>query len=583
MHRVYRSVFTRSSLILALGVSVNVGCDQDSTSDHDVVEAPAVSDTMQVHPTNWIIKFRDAQSLQSALDKAAAAEGLEKRALNRADMNEVEVELRASIEQSQLDKARNRVSDLADRHAFSMNHVRVMGTGADLVDLGPNAAALVDVLRADPAIEYVEPDRMMRRTMVANDTYYTDAIMWHYKNASPAGINVEPAWDRTDGSGTTVAVLDTGWTQHEDLPTPVAQYDFISTSSVGNDGNGRDGSALDPGDWVSTNQCGYPHPAQDSSWHGTHVSGTVAALTNNSQGTAGVAYGANLVQGRVLGTCGGYTSDIADGIIWASGGAVNGVPNNSHPADAINLSLGGGGSCDNTSQNAINTARNNGSVVVVAAGNENQNVSNSSPANCNGVIAVASLGEGGGRASYSNYGNGITLSAPGGDMAVSTGIASLLNNGTTSPTTDTYVYYQGTSMAAPHVAAVAALVRSVDSSLSPDAVQTILEDTSRPIPGSCSGGCGVGTIDAAAAVAAADGGGTGPVCGDGICEPSEEGNCAADCGSTGPVCGDGVCEAGENCDQDCAPACFPIGDSCTSNSDCCSNRCRGRNGRKTCK
>src|SRR5690606_7514122 len=132
-------------------------------------------------------------------------------------------------------------------------------------------------------------------------------------------------------------------------------------------------------------ECGGGYPPQDSgsSWHGTHVAGTIAAVTNNGIGVAGVAYNAKVVPVRVLGKCGGLTSDIADAIVWASGGSVTGVPSNPYPADVINMSLGGGGSCSSTTQAAINTARSNGTVVVVAAGNENTNASNSNPANCN--------------------------------------------------------------------------------------------------------------------------------------------------------------------------------------------------------
>ena len=128
---------------------------------------------------------------------------------------------------------------------------------------------------------------------------------------------------------------------------------MIVDTFVSVDGNGRDSDPTDPGDWSSANQCGFGQPARSSSWHGTHVAGTVAAVTNNNSGVAGVAYGAKVVPVRVLGRCGGYTSDIADGIIWASGGFVSGVPANANPAArVVNLSLGGGGSCPSTTQSA---------------------------------------------------------------------------------------------------------------------------------------------------------------------------------------------------------------------------------------
>ncbi|KAG0750931.1 hypothetical protein G6F24_014800 [Rhizopus arrhizus] len=155
------------------------------------------------------------------------------------------------------------------------------------------------------------------------------------------------------------------------------------------DGGGRDSNPNDEGDWYGANECGPGIPASNSSWHGTHVAGTVAAVTNNSTGVAGTAFNAKVVPVRVLGKCGGYTSDIADAIVWASGGTVSGVPANANPAEVINLSLGGGGSCSATYQNAINGAVGRGTTVVVAAGNSNTNVSSSVPANCANVIAVA--------------------------------------------------------------------------------------------------------------------------------------------------------------------------------------------------
>ena len=170
---------------------------------------------------------------------------------------------------------------------------------------------------------------------------------------------------------------------------------------------------------------GYP-----SSWHGTHVAGTIAAVTNNAKGVAGVAFSSQVVPVRVLGVGGGYTSDIADGIIWASGGTVSGVPANANPAEVINMSLGGQSSCAATYQNAINGAVDRGTVVVIAAGNSNMNVSNFTPANCNNVIAVAANDKEGNRASYSNYGTLIDVTAPGGETATSSkGVLSTLNTG----------------------------------------------------------------------------------------------------------------------------------------------------------
>ena len=295
-----------------------------------------------------------------------------------------------------------------------------------------------------------------------------------------------------------VAVLDTGSTSHSDLnANTIAGYDMISDATGGGDGNGRDSNPADPGDYSG----GYA-----SSWHGTHVAGTVAARTNNGVGVAGTAFNARISHVRVLGRGGGYTSDIADGIVWASGGSVSGVPANQNPAEVINLSLGGQGSCGSATQNAINGAVSRGTTVVVAAGNSNQNVSGVTPANCSNVIAVAATDQNGARASFSNYGAGIDVSAPG------VGIMSTLNSGTNAPGSESYASYNGTSMAAPHVAGVVALMQSVATTpLTPAQVESILKSTARPLPGSCSGGCGAGIINAKAAVdAVTGGGGPGP-------------------------------------------------------------------------
>jgi serine protease len=361
------------------------------------------------------------------------------------------------------------------------------------------------VRRADLEIEFSEPDHRMNALMTPNDSGY--GSQWHYFEAT-GGLNAPAAWDKSTGSGVRVAVIDTGYRPHADLAANiVGGYDFISDTWTANDGGGRDSSALDPGDWVAANTCGGTHSARNSSWHGTHVAGTVAAVTNNGSGVAGVAFGAKVVPARVLGRCGGYTSDIADAIIWSSGGSVSGVPANANPARVINMSLGGQGACSSTTQSAINSARSRGSVIVVAAGNSNANASNFNPANCAGVITVAATNRSGSRAWYSNYGSVIDVAAPGGDTSISSnGIYSTLNTGTSSPGSDSYAFFQGTSMAAPHVAGVVAMMLAKNSALTPDQVEAKLKGSTRPFPGTCSQ-CGTGIVDASKAIDAASGGG----------------------------------------------------------------------------
>lgn len=397
----------------------------------------------------------------------------------------------------------------------SVDFQRRLGTGAALVGLGDahSTTEVADVIaefKADPQVSYVVPDRLNTPQADPNDTEY--AKQWDLFE-STAGMNVPAAWPTSTGSGVTVAVIDTGYVTHSDLAANiVAGYDFITDTAVSVDGDGRDSNPADPGDYYAANECGTGIGASNSSWHGTHVAGTIAAVTNNSKGIAGIAYGAKISPLRVLGKCGGYDSDIIDAITWASGGTVSGVPANGNIAKVINMSLGGDGACTSATQSAITAAVNRGTTVVVAAGNDNDNVANHSPGNCANVISVAATNRAGAKASYSNYGSGVDISAPGGQTSTGTanGIYSTLNSGTKTPSTESYAYYQGTSMATPHIAGLVALMKSANSSLTPAQIESAIKTNARALPGSCSGGCGAGLADAAKTVQAvsSSGGGT---------------------------------------------------------------------------
>ncbi|WP_140723725.1 S8 family peptidase [Pseudomonas sp. Hp2] len=390
--------------------------------------------------------------------------------------------------------------------ALGLSKLRRLAIGPELVKADrpldrAEAETLMRKLAADPNVLSVEVDQLMRPTLTPNDPRLSE--QWAFGTGT-AGINVRPAWDQATGQGVVVAVIDTGITSHPDLNANILPgYDFISDTFVSRDGDGRDSDPSDPGDWNPVaNECYSGSPVTNSSWHGTHVAGTIAAVTNNGTGVAGTAYNAKIVPVRVLGRCGGYTSDITDAIVWASGGTVSGVPANPNPAEVINMSLGGSGSCSSTYQNAINSAVSRGTTVVVAAGNDSINVSGAVPANCSNVIAVAATTSSRAKASYSNYGAGIDISAPG------SSILSTLNSGTTSPGSASYASYNGTSMASPHVAGVVALMQSVaPSPLTPAQVESTIKSTAASF--SCSQGCGAGLLDANAAVTAAKSGGSG--------------------------------------------------------------------------
>ncbi|MCB5164075.1 S8 family serine peptidase [Streptomyces bambusae] len=410
------------------------------------------------------------------------------------------------------DDAKAKGAKAGEKVAFE----RRLGTGAALVDLGGKLSAaeagdVASAFRADPDVAYVELDSRAYAMATPDDTEY--AKQWDLFEPT-AGMNVPAAWDKTTGSGVTVAVIDTGYVAHSDLASNVvAGYDFITSSTAARDGNGRDSNPADQGDWSAAGECGTGSKASDSSWHGTHVAGTIGAATNNAKGVAGIAYNAKIQPIRVLGKCGGATSDIVDAITWASGGSVPGVPANATPAKVINMSLGGSGACGTSYQNAINAAVARGTTVVVAAGNSNANASGFSPASCNNVINVAASNRTGDRSFYSNYGTVIDVAAPGGETRRATdtpgtvttpenGILSTLNTGTTTPSAENYKPYQGTSMAAPHVAGLAALLVAAKPSLTPAQVESTIKTTTRPLAGTCTGGCGTGLADATAAVAA---------------------------------------------------------------------------------
>ncbi|MDO8293174.1 MAG: S8 family serine peptidase [Gallionella sp.] len=380
------------------------------------------------------------------------------------------------------------------------------------------------LMRNDSSVEFAEPDRIMYPTAVtpADPDYAT--LQWHYfapAGANLGGANLPDAWAVTQGSATiNVAVIDTGYRPHADLGTAVLPgYDFIIDIPTANDGDGRDTDAQDPGDWVALNECGAGSPASDSSWHGTLVAGTIAAAMNNGISGTGVAPNVRILPVRALGKCGGFTSDIADGMRWAAGLAVAGVPANPNPAQVLNLSLGVAGACSATFQNAVNDVVNAGKVIVAAAGNDGS-PSVISPANCIGVIAVTAHAIDGDNAWYANVGTVVAISAPGGGCGTLThsaatctdfssanglGVYSLMNTGTTIPGADSYSVERGTSMAAPHVAGVVALMLSVKPTLTPANIKSYLQSSARAHPAgtyctTTTGVCGSGLLDAAGAL-----------------------------------------------------------------------------------
>lgn len=380
----------------------------------------------------------------------------------------------------------------------SAKHLRRSALGADVFTLSrrldkTEMSRLLDEISADPSVEFAELDRRVYPLLTPNDPFYS-VYQWNFFNPA-GGVRAPAAWDINRGAGVVVAVIDTGiLPDHPDMVGNTLEgYDFISDAETSRRPTSeRVPGAFDYGDW---NDDAALCRVSNSSWHGTHVAGTVAQVTNNALGAAGLAYESKVLPIRALGRCGGFTSDVADAIVWASGGSVPGVPNNDTPAEVINLSLGSGQACPSITQQAVNAATANGSVVVAAAGNSNANVASFSPASCTNVVAVGATRITGGRASYSNFGPRIDLSAPGGGGNEDTGndgwdgfILQAVSASTTAHA-GTYSYggKAGTSMASPHVAAVAAMVQSAlveadRDTLTPTEMRNLLVETARPFP-----------------------------------------------------------------------------------------------------
>ena len=460
----------------------------------------------------------------------------------------------------------DRLGSVARRHALEPNAFQPVSARTHRLVFPPSVntaqvSAALASLRRDPDVAALEPDyRMQHHAAKPNDPGYSDH---QYNSAQPIGqwylkantgevrsaINAQGAWSFSQGDASVViAILDTGVLfDHPDLMRSAAGgrllpgYDFVSADSDGgfvraNDGDGWDGDPSDPGDWVDEALLA-SHPnalsgcnTGNSSWHGTRTSALIGSLSQNGVGIAGVDWRARLLPVRVLGRCGGYTSDIVAGLRWAGGLPVEGVPNNPFPAHIINLSLGHTGACSFSEQATIDELSARGVVVVASAGNNQSAVE--SPGNCRGVIAVGGLRHVGTKVGFSSLGPEVAISAPGGNC-VNVGaqqpclysIDTATNAGTTTPAEHIYTTQLksnvGTSFAAPQVAGVAGLLLAVNPRLTPAQVRSTIQASANPFPvepalpncpgvadgetnvGQCNcivGQCGAGMLNAQAAV-----------------------------------------------------------------------------------
>lgn len=444
--------------------------------------------------------------------------------------------------------AAQRGSKLANVSGIALRHKRSSTATTDVFKLdralsGADMQAVLDRLNADPDVLYAVADKRRQIQQIPSDPLVLD--QWYFLSAEPAATRTDRAWDVTTGSANTVvAVVDTGVRyDHPDLAGKLLPgYDFISEPLVANDGDGRDADATDPGDWiVAADRTGiFANCANtSSSWHGTRVSSLIGASSDNGIGLAGAGWTTRILPVRVLGKCGGFDSDIIDGMRWAAGLVVTGVPANPTPAKILNVSLGGDDPCNAAYQSVVDEITARGSLIIASVGNDGIPVG--TPANCSGVLGVSGVRHVGTKVGYSNLGTGADIAAPAGNCvnsgppfsATSPCVYALqvaLDTGTTVPESPDYSDKVvrpnfGTSFAAALVAGAAALMDAVNPQLSPSQFTTLLQESSTPFPTSSStttticrvptnfvqgeecicttATCGAGTLNTEAAVNAA--------------------------------------------------------------------------------
>ncbi len=325
---------------------------------------------------------------------------------------------------------------------------------------------MVRALRNQSGVACAELNYIRKNLQTPTDRYYS--YQWHYPL-----INLPDAWDITTGSSDViVAVVDTGvLLDHPDLDGQLVDgYDFISDTDISLDGDGIDDDPDDPGDCENVDGT--------SSFHGTHVAGTIAAATNNGTGAAGIAWKSKIMPLRALGSGGGTTYDIMEAVKYAAGLENDSGTLPASPADIINLSLGGEGATV-YEQQIYAEVRELGIIVVAAAGNDGA-TTKSYPAAYDDVLSVSAVTIDEDLASYSNYGSTIDLAAPGGSSTDSNGdgytdgVLSTCGDDSSGNIEMSYAFAIGTSMAAPHVSGVIALMKALYPALTPDEFDSLL-------------------------------------------------------------------------------------------------------------
>lgn len=371
----------------------------------------------------------------------------------------------------------------------------VVATGATVVDarqVSPTVVAVTSDGATDPdevaersQIAAAEPDLVMRPSSSVDDAYWTQ--QWNLNG--PHGVDAEAAWTVSDGTGSVIGIIDTGLTRHPDVdPNVLGGYDFVTSPSMSGDGDGADADFSDE-----------PCPGGDTSWHGTAVA-SLAVGARNGVGVVGVAPGARIEMLRALGVCGNGTgADVLTAMRWAAGLSVPGYPTNPHPVDVLSMSLSGAAPCPDAYQTTIDQIVAAGIPVVVAAGNNADELAEVTPANCQNVIRVTASTSSGALAGFSDYG---TDDAPATVAAPGQSVPAASNSGTTAVGQASWKSFSGTSASTPQVAAVAAMLKATDKDLAPAQVLTRLKSTAAAVSGCAPVRCGSGVVNATDAVGA---------------------------------------------------------------------------------
>ncbi|MBL8267575.1 S8 family peptidase [Steroidobacter sp.] len=429
-----------------------------------------------------------------------------------AQTDQIIVQWRSGAKSTLAASSVQRAGKVSASAGLNIKHQRRSTANTDVFKLdrelsGSELKAVLERLNADTDVAFAVADKRRQIQQIPTDPLALN--QWYFLSAEAAATKTDQAWDITTGSSATVvAVLDTGVRMEHpdfvkaDLVTSklLPGYDFVSNAAVANDGDGRDSDPTDPGDWIvaaDRSQTVFANCSNtSSSWHGTRVSSLIGAAANNGAGMAGAGWETRILPVRVLGKCGGFDSDIIDGMRWAAGLTVDGVPANPTPANILNMSLGGDDDCSAAYQSAVDEITAQGALIVASVGNDGIPVG--TPANCSNVLGVSGVRHVGTKVGYSNLGAGADIAAPAGNC-VNNGppfsdaspcvyaLQVALDSGTTVPVTSTYSDRVsnpnfGTSFSAPLVAGAAALMHSVNPQLKPDQFTTLLQESATAFP-----------------------------------------------------------------------------------------------------